>query len=369
MTLKHQLQTSVFPVTLELATPTLATPVSIRGVLKQSVASARVDMTKYHSVLIHVAGLLHLVLDQVPEVITYEVARLLHESGMKNNDHWLNVLENTRCNENIAKAIAPFISTGNIYINDHRTMSCYTALLPHLTPSKVHINISGERADMPGLLDLLAIIAQHHLFSPLELHHCCDTTTATTTAITATTSDAILQHLQPQSNLVEFQGHLTGKGVHLLPPSLKYLSLHVLSDDHAHSLLPQLHHAITSTLHQLVYLSVKVTGGVSAAALTSLPSTPRVELVLVDLSDASVNDASNVIKALKPTGGYEFIKCVSSTLTEVGIQDMINGLHQHSIQLKEGLMIYTSVSLTMHDEDHLSTLIKEKLNSTLKVIW
>ncbi|XP_069936907.1 uncharacterized protein [Cherax quadricarinatus] len=222
MTLQHQLKTSTLPVLCMLPQPSLvscqpsatltspfptpalptaqstwaqptsttAPPVTIRGVLEQSVGTAGVDMTKFHNVLVHVAGLLHVLLNQVPEAIAHEIVHLVHQSGMRDIDKWLDFLENTRCNDNIAKAIAPFINNDNIKVVDHRVES-YKSLLSHLRPSKVIIDITGDPADLPVLLDLLAILTCHnHRCICLQLHHhySHDATP---------TSDDILQRVQP----------------------------------------------------------------------------------------------------------------------------------------------------------------------------
>ncbi|KAK8742605.1 hypothetical protein OTU49_001985, partial [Cherax quadricarinatus] len=261
---------------------------SIREVLEQSVGGAIVDMTKYYNVLFHMAGLLHLLLDQVPEATVSDTVHLLHESGMKDHDQWLDLLENTKCNDNVAREIAPLSTTKtlrklifkpvrivrivqenieNIVVNDHRIES-YKALLPHLRPVKVHINMKSEPNDMPGLRDLLDVLICHqHQCTDLELYHHYDHDDTTTT------SDDVLQRLQPKSDLKVFRGLLTGDGVSLLPRSLKHLHLAVVSDDHARCLLPKLHAVVNSSLPQLFYLHVRVPVGVSPAALMPLPST------------------------------------------------------------------------------------------------
>nr|XP_053635389.1 uncharacterized protein LOC128690676 [Cherax quadricarinatus] len=196
------------------APPTPAPPVSIREVLEQSVVEARVDITKYHNVLLHVAGLLHLLLDHVPEALLKEVVHLLSEAGMRgryedeseslymNNkdmfdmssiDNWHHLLENTKYNYEIARAIASFINTENpVYIMDNNVWSCM-ALLPHLKPCEVHIEIRRESSYVPGLPDLLAALGRHyHRCTQLQLyyHYKDDKKNVI--------SDDILQSLQPR---------------------------------------------------------------------------------------------------------------------------------------------------------------------------
>ncbi|XP_069936166.1 uncharacterized protein [Cherax quadricarinatus] len=366
MTLKHQLQSPVQPVSSSKhSTP----PASIRGVLKQSIRASWVDMTLYNNVLMHVAGLLYLLLDRVPEVIIQEVVHLLYQSGMKGklkidavqpttlkkgedescmsdvnedamssmanenkdssstsdedessfsfNDEddededdedenesvvkykWIDLLENTRCNYDVAKAIAPFIHTQDIYINDYR-IECYTALLPHIRPSELLISIKGEPTSVPGLQHLLNILARpnHHRCLSLDLHHhyLQDNTTIT--------SDDILQLLKP-SSLEGFRGHLSSDVLELLPSTLKSLYLVLVNDDYAQRLLPKLRVFVTSSLPHLEYLGVRVPPGVSPAVLQALPSTSRVQLYLSGVSDPGVNNACDVAMKLQPPGGYD----------------------------------------------------------------
>nr|XP_053656403.1 uncharacterized protein LOC128705201 [Cherax quadricarinatus] len=89
-------------------------PVSIRGVLEESIRSGVVDMNKYQNVLIHVAGLLYLVLDQVPETLAREVVHLLQESGMRTHKQWLNLLDITNICPVIVKEVSQFFNTKEI---------------------------------------------------------------------------------------------------------------------------------------------------------------------------------------------------------------------------------------------------------------
>nr|XP_053654637.1 uncharacterized protein LOC128703820 [Cherax quadricarinatus] len=290
---------SATPASATPASATPATPVSIRGVLEESIRSDGVDMNKYQNVLIHVAGLLHLVLDQVAETPAREVVHLLQESGMRHNNQWLHLLDNTNMSPVIVKQLSRlFNNEATIDVHDGRVRS-YAALLPHLSSCKVEITIRGVPGDLPHLPHLLAALTHHHC-TQLELYHHikyadtiitsdnhhadtttsdnhhADTTTSDNHHADTTTSDNVLELLQHRSRLEVFTGGLTGRGIRLLREchNLRYLRLAVVSDHHAGCLLPQLHHIVTSTLHQLEWLSVRVSAAaVSAAAVTSLPST------------------------------------------------------------------------------------------------
>nr|XP_053654812.1 uncharacterized protein LOC128703947 [Cherax quadricarinatus] len=217
MSLKDQLQASALPVSSSptpaqltrvlpsTVQPAMAplipvSPVSIREILERSVGAAIEDMTKYQNVLVHVAGLLHLLLDEVPETITQEAVQLAHEAKERNRleglsrriniTHWYNLLENTKYNNDIARVIAGFINSGRPFtVNENYVESCM-ALLPHLRPSEVGIFFTS---DGTGLIELLDVLARYnHRCTHLDLkhHYLHDVTT--------TTSDDILQHVQPR---------------------------------------------------------------------------------------------------------------------------------------------------------------------------
>nr|XP_053654192.1 uncharacterized protein LOC128703531 [Cherax quadricarinatus] len=117
----------------------------------------------------------------------------------------------------------------------------------------------------------------------------------------------------------------------------------------------------------LALIGVRVSAAaVSAAAVTSLPSTQeRVELELTDVSDDIVSHACDLARELQPPGGYWRIECESSTVTVVGIQDMIHRLHHHSVKMKTVFEVITRGSITQYQWDQLVTLAKTTLNCRL----
>nr|XP_053655675.1 NACHT, LRR and PYD domains-containing protein 10-like [Cherax quadricarinatus] len=278
------------------STPVSLAPVSIREVLKQTLRAVTLEITKYQNVLVHVAGLVHLLLDQVPKDIAQQIVELLHESGMKNNSHWFDLLENTKISPEIVQEIANFISpVETIYISDSNVRS-YAALLPYLTSSKVVINIFSDTADLPCLPNLLAGLDNHHcteLTLDHPYHH----------SETTTPSDDVLQRIQNKSYLKEFMGYLSGDGLAMLPPSVEKLDLAIGNDAHALHFLPRLSDAVTSALPELGFLCVRVPAGISSEILVPLPKTQMAVLHLSDVCDAGVNNACEMVQLLQPAGG------------------------------------------------------------------
>ncbi|KAK8726587.1 hypothetical protein OTU49_010327 [Cherax quadricarinatus] len=334
--------------------------VSIKKVLKQTVRSANVDMSKYQNVLVHVAGLLYLLLEQIPKAPAREVANLLRKSGMKDNEDWLSLLENTKISPVTAKEISPFFNIEQtINVKDNRVRS-YTALLPHLRSCEVMIDIQGDPGVLPDLPDLLGALTNHHCTYLRLQHHYYH-------AETTITSDNLLQVLQSRNHLEVFRGYLTGTTTLEDCTKLRRLHLAVVSDDHARCLLPQLHHTVTSALPQLEWLSVRVAASVSPAALMSLPSTQRVALELTGVSDTIVSHACDVAQELQPPGGYWVIWCRPSTVTEEGIQDMISSLHHHTVNVVYGLTVLTSATITQQQQHQLVTMAQTTLNCELTI--
>ncbi|KAK8726586.1 hypothetical protein OTU49_010326, partial [Cherax quadricarinatus] len=110
-------------------------------------------------------------------------------------------------------------------------------------------------------------------------------------AETTTTSDSLLQLVHSLSHLEVFAGYVTAGTVSVLPPILTELHLAVVSDNQALDLLPQLSASVSSTLHKLEYLGMKVSVAVSPAALMPLPNIDEVVLELTGVNDATLSHA------------------------------------------------------------------------------
>nr|XP_053635395.1 uncharacterized protein LOC128690685 [Cherax quadricarinatus] len=171
-----------------------------------------------------------------------------------------------------------------------------------------------------------------------------------------------------KSHLEWFTGCLTGEGVELLRQchQLRWLHLAVVKDHLDGCLLQKLHATVMSTLHQLKYLTVRVSAAVSADALTSLPSTHKaVMLELTDMSDDKVSHACTVAQELQPPEGYWMIRCESKTVTVEGIQNMIQVLHNNNVKVNHELSVVTRVTVKMKERHHLVTLARTTLGCRL----
>ncbi|XP_069949899.1 uncharacterized protein [Cherax quadricarinatus] len=266
-------------------------PNCIMELLEETTGLNRTDisklMKKCQNILIHVAVLV----DQIHSNNAREIVCLL-KSGMTNDD-WIELLQKTKISPVIVKEIALVFNASNINITDSNIRG-YALLLPHLIHSTVVVNIKN---DIDDLFDLLVDLPHHKCTTLILEHHYKN-------SLTTATSDNLLQLIKSLKDLQEFQGCLTDVGVEYLPGDLKYLSLSVLSEDHARCLLPQLKQTVTSTLTELQDLRVRMPEAVPVDALMALSTMRRLALVLTGVCDASVTDASNLVLKLQPAEGY-----------------------------------------------------------------
>ncbi|KAK4328998.1 hypothetical protein Pmani_000634 [Petrolisthes manimaculis] len=214
----------------------------IRKVLKYTLASSITDLKMYQNVLQHLAGLLHLHINPVPNHMVIEVVELLREAGVRNREQWLDLVEDTKASPAVLAAIAsnalPFqgilssissiFSHPSINVMDGRVIA-YSALLPYLTPTEVRVSIYGKQPNLTPLVDSLA----RHTYT-IELWDLWYHPNPTYTP------NASLQTLLSSSGMVTFKGQWT-RGMESMSPSLRYLSLSLSDSTHVTQLVPLLH--------------------------------------------------------------------------------------------------------------------------------
>ncbi|XP_050736560.1 uncharacterized protein LOC127008459, partial [Eriocheir sinensis] len=261
--------------------------------MKQEIfGTDKVDLSRFQYMLQLVAALL-------PQPVTDEAAQqvvdLLKRSGVRNEDQWLNIIEETKAAPAIVSLVAQhFPVPQDIMVTDSHVRS-YTALLPHLPPARVGIVLNKEVAAVAPLLDALAghtctrLMLRHHFRYPRP----------------DTTSDAILQQVKHSNTLEGFGGHLSEEGVGQLPPSLKSLSVAVLGGGRARGTLLALSDQ-PKRLPLLRTLEVHMPlGSITApSSLPPLPDAGDVSIYLSGLSDETVVLACKVAGALQPPSGY-----------------------------------------------------------------
>lgn len=137
----------------------------IMTVLKNAVGKNSVEVKKYQSVLQHLAGILHLHMNPVPGDLVAEVVELLGNTGIRSTEQWLDLVEDTKASSAVLAAIARTALTfrderGNmryprIIVKDGR-VNGYSALLPHLSPTRLKISIDCISLNLEPLVGSLA---------------------------------------------------------------------------------------------------------------------------------------------------------------------------------------------------------------------
>ncbi|KAK3883496.1 hypothetical protein Pcinc_012195 [Petrolisthes cinctipes] len=350
---------------------------SIRKVLNDTLASSITDLKMYQNVLQHLAGLLHLHIDRVPNHMVVEVVELLRDAGVRNREQWLDLVEDTKASPAVLTAIAsnalPFqglwssissiFSHPSINVKDGRVIAL-SALLPYLTPTEVRVSIDGRPPNLTPLVDSLA----RHTYT-LELWDLWYHPNPTYTP------NASIQTLLSSSGMVTFKGQWI-RGMESISPSLRYLSLSLSDGTHVTQLVPLLH-----SLPRLKYLEIHVPPSVSLADLsttTPLPEVPtRLQMSLIestwsllgftrlpgahlyqtDLRPGGERRACQVVASLQPPNAYGWLYFPDSSLGPLEWELVLKTLGEFGVKARG---IRAPGPSTTHD-NNLDTIARTQL--------
>ncbi|MPC56645.1 hypothetical protein E2C01_050610 [Portunus trituberculatus] len=290
-----------------------------KSIKDKILGSGKVDLSVFQYMLRHVAALLP---HPVKEDAADQVVNLLKTAGMRYEDHWLDLIEDTKAAPAIVVSVAQhFPVPEDIMIKDTHVKS-YTALLPHLPPSRVGIVLNRDPRDVMELFEALSghactrLYFRHHFRYP---------------RITDT-SDAILQQVLASNKLEDFGGHLSEIGVAELPSCLKKLSLAVVGDDHARRILLAIQDQPTR-LPLLHNLEIHVPlASLSSTTLPQLPDAGDVMVYLSSVTDYNIPKACQVAGALQPPSGYMGISFPKVGVTVDGWKKLLDGLEQQKVK-------------------------------------
>ncbi|KAK3891284.1 hypothetical protein Pcinc_004799 [Petrolisthes cinctipes] len=351
---------------------------SIRKVLNDTLASSITDLKMYQNVLQHLAGLLHLHIDPVPNHMVVEVVELLRDAGVRNREQWLDLVEDTKASPAVLTAIAsnalPFqglwssissiFSHPSINVKDGRVIA-YSALLPYLTPTEVRDSINGKPPNLTPLVD--SLVRYTYTLELWDLWYHPNPTY---------TPNASIQTLLSSSGMVTFKGQWT-RGMESISPSLRYLSLSLSDGNHVTQLVPLLH-----SLPRLKYLEIHVPPSVSLADLsttTPLPEVPtRLQMSLIesawsllgftrlpgahlyqtDLRPGGESRACQVVASLQPPNAYGWLYFPDSTLGPLEWELVLKTLGEFGVKAKG---IRAPGPSTTHD-NNLDTIARTQLD-------
>ncbi|KAK4298467.1 hypothetical protein Pmani_029187 [Petrolisthes manimaculis] len=376
--------------------------ISIRKILNDNSASRTTDLKIYQNVLQHLAGLVHLHINPVPEYMVVEVVKLLHEAGVRNNEQWLDLVEVTKASPAVLAAIATklkmasnesmdrlprgimrlldstsidtsmarlprgimrlfdstFIKPG-ITVRDGRVIA-YSVLLPYIKPTHVTVSIDGKP---PNMAPLVAGLAKHtYSVELMDLWLHPDPTY---------TPDASIHTLLSSSGMVWFRGQWT-RGMEGMSQNLTHLSLSLSDGTHLTQLVSLLQSP--PSLMYLQNLKIHIPPSVFLADLsitTPLPIVPTrreryplpmflcgVELYLSDLRPGGERKACQVVDSLQPPNGYEWLYFPNSTLGPLEWELVINTLVEFGVKARN--IVAPEPSTTQ--DDNLITIAETQLH-------
>ncbi|KAK7021913.1 hypothetical protein SK128_021336 [Halocaridina rubra] len=170
--MKHKLPSEVTQALLAMIerkvskyAPTDIEPTYIRDILDTISSSQTTDIRKYQNLLITLIGMFYLEknTNDIAEFIKYEALHLLEESGIRDREAWLRVLNTVKCDKFVATYISAKqkILDGVIKVND-TNLFAYVSLLKVLTSSsykvdevKFEIQIRNEPVGVEDLIKQL----------------------------------------------------------------------------------------------------------------------------------------------------------------------------------------------------------------------
>ncbi|KAG0727461.1 hypothetical protein GWK47_034597 [Chionoecetes opilio] len=290
------------------------------AIKEEILGPGRVDLSVFQYMLQQVAGLIH---HPVTREVAKQLVGLLKASGLRYEDQWLDLIEDSKADPAIVlQVVQHFPVSEDIMIRDTYIRS-YTALLPHLPPSRVGIVLDGDATHAVGLLEALTghactrLLLRHHFRYPGG----------------GGNSDAILHRVLSSNTLEIFGGHLSVAGMALLPASLQTLSVAVVGDDHARRTLIALQDQPTRLpFLRNLEMHVPLVSLSSPEGLIPLPDAGDVMIYLSGLTDDGIPRACQVIGALQPSSGYMGISFPQASVTADGWKALLKGLAQASVK-------------------------------------
>ncbi|KAK3869582.1 hypothetical protein Pcinc_025106 [Petrolisthes cinctipes] len=300
-------------------------------------------------------------------VMVKDAVNLLQQAGISRRNQWLDVIEDTKCTNDVLKVIADHFplpdasaslwDAGPIVIEDGR-IETYGKLLCHLPPTQVLLNIHGEPA---SLKCLLASLDRHVCieFSLWQIYY-------HPLAYIHPDIDELMRKVW-SPDLSRYVGQLSDYVLSRLQQlhSLTYIYLSITSN-HQATLLMEL---ITSTSFKyLKHLIVVVTSEVLPAAITrNLPDNSNTEVwaFLLDVKEERESWACEMVANLiKPSRGVYSIGFPKSTLDEAGWIGMIQDLGRRGVK-KVTRMLVPRMSISSDQENRIHPICRSTLGADL----
>lgn len=315
------------------------------------------QLRKLRNLLRHVAGLLCHPQTPLCTAAIQEVVDLLAETGMKDCNDWLSVLEDTEVNRIALACVVKYITRDKevVKVTDN-TINSAKALLPIISSKEVWIDLCRKESDMQGL------IFEHHQYTELSLNHQykhpdqvnhCDSLLCAT----------------PRCCLRVFKGHLSTAGTQLLQECQDLKVLHLaVCDQNAQGVLSVIR-AIHPSLPRLssLVLHIPIPAVRTDRCTMRLPDGLQVSLVLSGMNKKLLEKAARIAQALQPTmEGWRAIMFPGSSMTADVLQCLLEKLATAGVKvwssvegtLDGGILVPETSPITEEEERNLSSLAK-----------
>lgn len=311
-------------------------------------------------ILVHLAGLMHQ-RRSLDEKRAEEITTLLKDSGVEKNRQWLCILSLINCDDTLVKYFAGMMNlTGHIKISDRR-ITPYTRVLKYAQPESVLITVSSRPEDVPLQEAFMS------LQESWEVKVCLEEDFTNPTSINSDV-DKSLQEMFQRSRVTGFCGILSHAAAVLLPSHLQYLSLTVLDDNHYEFLVLVLN-LIPDRQPRLTHLWLHIKRRVAVTMMRPLPAVQNLNLTLNCTNETEVDWACEAVQSLQPVDnhkGYSFLKFPGATENIAVCRQLLNGLANRGIKVREGLEFTPPVSTV--EKQSLKDLCKTQLGWQLDVM-
>lgn len=127
------------------------------------------QLSKYHNTLIHLAGLLSKNGSDMVEQYAEEIVNLLVKSGVRDPEHWLNVVAEAECSPTMAKEVGKVIIPDRWKVRDGHLQAA-SILLRHSSVRHIELDIDSDPRKLLGFVEFLQQLSQYPCDVHLNLH-------------------------------------------------------------------------------------------------------------------------------------------------------------------------------------------------------
>ncbi|KAK4307736.1 hypothetical protein Pmani_020526 [Petrolisthes manimaculis] len=302
----------------------------------------------FQYILLHLAGLLHHHISPVPIQLHEEVVQLLHEAGV---DGLGKIVEAAECNTGVINVINQRIPPDStMYVRNH--VMGHAALLSHMEPTNVVINLSEYIGGMIDLTPMIGALTRHNV-ATVELHFNFWYPQQTTKP------DSFQQELMSRDELTCFVGQWHG-WMYRLPLTLQELYLSLAKGEPIRTLLP-----VLQSLTQLKWLHVVCMElpDTLEDITTSLPDTEIwVIFRLSGLAEEEIDRACQLVAKLQPKSkGYYVLRITETKLSKEGWERLLEGF----VRLGVSVTVLTVPEVPDTEGPKLETLCRKGLGGYL----